>query len=85
MPVSPASKAASKPAAKPATAEEVAVTVRLSPADVAALDGWIEDQNGPKPSRAEAIRRLLNQALGLFDEHSRDSIRVSDLNSQNDV
>lgn len=76
--------AARKPAPKPATAD-TAVTVRLSPADVAALDAWIEDQNGPKPSRAEAIRRLLNQALGLFDEHSRDSIRVSDLNSQNDV
>lgn len=75
-----ARKAASK--SEPA---EATVTVRLSPGDVAALEAWIEDQNGPKPSRAEAIRRLLNQALGQFDEHARDSIRVSDLNSQNDV
>lgn len=76
--------AARKPASKSEPAEAT-VAVRLSPADVAALDAWIADQNGPKPSRAEAIRRLLNQALGQFDEHARDSIRVSDLNSQNDV
>jgi hypothetical protein len=61
------------------------VTIRLSERDAAALDAWIEDQSRPKPSRAEAIRRLMNQALGGFDEHARDAIRVSELNSQNDV
>jgi hypothetical protein len=71
------------PAAKNAGGR--AVTVELSPADLAALDAWIADQNGPKPSRAEAIRRILNQGLGAFDEHARNSIRVSELNSGNDV
>jgi hypothetical protein len=66
-------------------ASGISVTVRLSAADLAALEAWIEDQNGPKPSRAEAIRRILNQGLGAFDEHARDSIRVSELNSGNDV
>lgn len=75
---------APKPA-EPEASGDVAVMVRLTPADVAALEAWIEDQNGPKPSRAEAIRRLVNQGLGAFGEHARDSIRVSELNSENDV
>jgi hypothetical protein len=76
--------AARKPS-PPKDAGGLSLTVELSPADLAALDAWIEDQNGPKPSRAEAIRRILNQGLGAFDEHARDSIRVSELNSGNDV
>jgi hypothetical protein len=80
MPVS----AARKPPLAPDTGG-VSVTVQLSRADLSALDAWIEDQNGPKPSRAEAIRRILNQGLGAFDEHAHDSIRVSELNSGNDV
>ena len=35
------------------------------PADLEAkLDAWIERQPEPKPSRSEAIRRLLESALG---------------------
>jgi Arc/MetJ-type ribon-helix-helix transcriptional regulator len=30
----------------------------------AKLDTWIERQPDPKPSRSEAIRRLLERALG---------------------
>jgi len=30
----------------------------------AKLDAWIERQPEPKPSRSEAIRRLLDRALG---------------------
>jgi metal-responsive CopG/Arc/MetJ family transcriptional regulator len=30
----------------------------------AKLDAWIEAQPEPKPSRSEAIRRLLEKALG---------------------
>jgi Arc/MetJ-type ribon-helix-helix transcriptional regulator len=34
------------------------------PADLEAkLDAWIERQPDPKPSRSEAIRRLLEKAL----------------------
>ncbi|HZF94358.1 MAG TPA: hypothetical protein VEZ20_05730 [Allosphingosinicella sp.] len=34
------------------------------PADLEAkLDAWIEAQPEPKPSRSEAIRRLLEEAL----------------------
>jgi Arc/MetJ-type ribon-helix-helix transcriptional regulator len=34
------------------------------PADLEAkLDAWIERQPDPKPSRSEAIRRLLERAL----------------------
>jgi hypothetical protein len=37
---------------------------RMDPATSAGLDAWIEAQPDPKPSRPEAIRRLLEKALG---------------------
>lgn len=39
------------------------VTVRIPPADLAGLDTWIERQPEPKPTRPEAIRRLVEVAL----------------------
>ena len=39
------------------------VTVRIPPAQLAILDSWIAAQPTPKPSRPEAIRRLLTAAL----------------------
>jgi hypothetical protein len=38
------------------------VTVRLNSEWVSKLDAWIEAQPEPKPSRPEAIRRLLDVA-----------------------
>lgn len=43
--------------------DSVPVLVRLSSADVAALDAHIERQPEPKPSRPEAIRRVLAENL----------------------
>jgi hypothetical protein len=37
--------------------------LRLYPDLARALDEWIASQPDPKPSRPEAIRRLLQQAL----------------------
>jgi hypothetical protein len=34
----------------------------------AALDAWIERQPDPKPSKPEAIRRLVREALGAKQE-----------------
>lgn len=39
------------------------VTVRVPPAELAALDAWIEVQDDPKPSRPEAMRRLVAKAI----------------------
>lgn len=41
-----------------------AVNVRLVRETLVALDTWIANQSNPKPSRPEAIRRLLDKALG---------------------
>jgi hypothetical protein len=41
----------------------VGVLVKLPPADLAALDGWISAQDAPY-SRPEAIRHLLRVMLG---------------------
>jgi hypothetical protein len=46
----------------PATGKGVLIGVRLQPPNLAALDAWIMDQPG-SPSRPEAIRRLVEQAL----------------------
>jgi metal-responsive CopG/Arc/MetJ family transcriptional regulator len=41
------------------------IGVRLLPDLLKPLDKWIDEQPEPKPSRPEAIRRLLRKALGL--------------------
>jgi hypothetical protein len=38
-------------------------TVSLDPIELGALEVWIADQPDPKPSREEAARRLIAQAL----------------------
>ena len=48
----------------PAKREVVAVSVRLGPELVAALDAWIARHTEPRPSRPEAIRRVLAGSLG---------------------
>jgi hypothetical protein len=44
------------------TGKGVQVVVRMQPTPLAALDGWLAKQDD-KPSRAEAIRRLVELGL----------------------
>jgi hypothetical protein len=44
------------------TGKGIQVVVRMQPPALALLDTWIEDQSD-KPSRPEAIRRILEKAL----------------------
>jgi len=37
--------------------------VRMQPDQIELLDGWIAEQDDPKPSRPEAVRRILKAAL----------------------
>jgi hypothetical protein len=39
------------------------ITISLDPTELGALEVWIADQPDPKPSREEAARRLLAEAL----------------------
>jgi hypothetical protein len=39
------------------------VVVRMRPEQIKALDAWIVSQPDPKPSRPEAVRRLLDARL----------------------
>jgi hypothetical protein len=48
---------------------------------LAALDAWIARQPEPRPTRPEAIRRILTEALGGADA---GSIAAEDLNASND-
>ncbi|SEE03945.1 hypothetical protein SAMN05444161_4693 [Rhizobiales bacterium GAS191] len=47
--------------AKPAAA--VSIIVSLDPTELGALELWIADQPDPKPTREEAARRLISEAL----------------------
>ena len=38
--------------------------LRMPPELEAAITGWIDRQPDPKPSRSEAIRRLIEKGLG---------------------
>ena len=40
------------------------IDLRLEPAELAALDAWIDRHADPKPSRSEAIRQVLAGVLG---------------------
>lgn len=39
------------------------VHVSLPPEQLASIDAWVDAQPKPKPSRPEAIRRLVEEAL----------------------
>jgi metal-responsive CopG/Arc/MetJ family transcriptional regulator len=41
--------------------------VRIEPALLARLDAWIDAQEATKPSRPEAIRRIIERALAKSD------------------
>ena len=58
------------------------VGVRLLPPNLSALDAWIAAHPEPRPSRPEAIRRILSQALGRLS--GQGSIAAEDLNASND-
>ena len=53
---------AKKKRGPPPTGKGVQVVVRMQPAPLSDLDGWAESQND-KPTRAEAIRRLIELGL----------------------
>jgi hypothetical protein len=48
------------------------IGVRIQPKELSELDGWIKRQDG-KPSRPEAIRRLMQQALTTAASHEPTS------------
>jgi hypothetical protein len=50
---------------RPETGIGPAIGLRLYPELSADLDAWIERQPEPRPSRPEAIRRLLRKALDI--------------------
>jgi len=52
-----------KPVGRPATGIGTMIGVRMQPDQLEELDGWIAKQDDPKPSRPEAVRRILKAAL----------------------
>ena len=67
-----------RPKSEPTTVIRLPVSVLL------AVDDWIAAQPEPRPSRPEAIRRLLEKAL---TERPRDTgafIPIEDVTSEND-
>lgn len=54
---------AKKSRGRPATGTGTPITLRLQPEPLAAVDAWREDQPD-KPTRPEAIRRLVEKGLG---------------------
>lgn len=52
---------------RPAIGAGTPVMTRLRPEQLARLDSWIANQPDPKPTRPEAIRRLLDERLNRSD------------------
>jgi hypothetical protein len=57
-------KMITKKLGRPATGRGSLIGVRLQPDLLASLDAFVGKQADPKPSRPEAIRRILENALG---------------------
>ena len=49
---------------RPPTGIGKTIGLRLYPDEAAALDAWIAEQPDPKPSRPEALRRIIRATLG---------------------
>jgi len=49
---------------RPATGKDPVQALRMPPELQARISAWIERQPEPKPSRSEAIRRLIELGLG---------------------
>jgi len=52
-----------RPGRKKTTGRGEGLLVRLQAEPLSRLDGWIAEQPDPKPSRPEAIRRMLAMVL----------------------
>ena len=52
-----------RPRGRPRTGRDPAVTVRIPVQIGVAITAWIDRQPDPKPSRSEAIRRLIEKGL----------------------
>lgn len=52
-----------RPRGRPRTGVHPARAVRMPPELDAKITAWIEQQGEPKPSRSEAIRRLIERGL----------------------
>jgi hypothetical protein len=61
-------------------ADTEALTLRVQKRVLSDLDAWIAAQPEPRPSRPEAIRRILAQALA----PAARSLPVDELNASND-
>ena len=70
-----------KPRGRPPVETE-ALTVRVHRNQLAAIDAWIATQPEPRPTRPEAIRRLVEQALGAGDAGA--FIPIEDVTTEND-
>ena len=77
---------------RPPTGTGELIGVRLQPDQLGALDKWIARHPDPKPSRPEAIRRMVTEHLAgerLLPSRpdlrkGRRSIKVENLNAEND-
>ncbi len=69
---------------RPATGRDPVTAIRLSEDLRTRVDKWAQSQPD-KPSRSEAVRRLVDRALADEREQpGRASISVKDLNASND-
>jgi hypothetical protein len=68
---------ASKPAKKVGRprVDATPIMVKMPPAEVAALDGWIELQGDPALTRPAALRRLATLGLAWGERQSRPRVK----------
>jgi len=75
----PKAKGQVKPWMLPRTTKDEAMqlNVRMPPDELKSVDVWIKTQPAPRPTRAEAIRRLVGQALAGGAQRSQKRTKKS--------
>lgn len=56
--------------------------VRMSPDELNSLDAWINTQPAPRPSRTEAIRRIVEEALSRNTRSKKSAAKAREMAGQ---
>jgi hypothetical protein len=64
------------------TRDPAQLDVHMSPAELNSLDAWIDTQPAPRPTRAEAIRRIVKEVLSRSARSKKSAAKAREMVGQ---
>ena len=62
--------------------DPIQLDIRMSPDELNSLDAWINMQPAPRPTRAEAIRRIVKEVLSRNTRSKKSAAKARDMAGQ---